>query len=324
MRKSSSPNDPLPPTLLFKPLNIISPFLVELFNLSFKSSTVPKFFKHASIKPILKKSKKDTNEPSHYRPISLLPFISKVLEKLVASRLDQFIKDNHLDEEFQSGFKSSHSTESALLKVTNDMRRASDNNQLSLLALLDLSSAFDTIDHQILLTRLSSSLGIQGPALAWICSYITDRSQSVHFNGSSSSPKPLLYGVPQGSVLGPLLFRLYMLPLGKIIQSNDFSFHCYADDTQIYINSSPKELNSSINKLQNCYISLANWLSTNFLKLNDQKTEIVLIGPENLRNKIQINSINLGNTNIKLSTGARNSGVYCEESLSFKDHISNV
>ncbi len=149
-----------------------------------------------------------------------------------------------------------------------------------MLVLLDLSAAFDTIDHDILIDRLQNYTGIQGQALRWFRSYLSDRYHFVYLNGESSQLSPVKYGVPQGCVLGPLLFSLYMLSLGNIIRKYGISFHCYADDTQLYISTRPDET-SKLSKLTECVKNIKDWMTSNFLLLNSDKTEILLIGPKN-------------------------------------------
>ncbi len=172
----------------------------------------------------LKKQQLDPKDLVNYRPISNLPFLSKILEKVVSSQLYSFLEKNDICEDFQSCFRPYHSTETALIRVTNDLLLSSDRGCISLLVLLDLNAAFDTIDHNILLNRLENFVGISGSALAWFKSYLSDRHQFVAVNEEVSYRSQVQYGVPQGSVLGPLLFTLYMLPLGNIIRNTGLAF----------------------------------------------------------------------------------------------------
>ncbi len=157
--------------------------------------------------------------------------------------------------DFQSGFRQFNSTETALIRVTNDLLLSYDRGCISLLVQLDLSAAFDNIDHNILLNRVEIFVGISGSALAWLKSYLSDRHQFVAVNEEVSYRSQVKYGVPQGSVLGLLLFMLYMLPLGNIIRKHGVSLHRYADDTQLYISLRPGETHQ-IEKLTECIVDI--------------------------------------------------------------------
>ncbi len=230
---------------------------------------------------------------------------------------------NDIYEEFQSGFRPRHSTETALVKITNYLLLASDQGCISLLVLLDLSAVFDTIDHDILIDlRLQNYTGIQGQALRWFRSYLSDRYHFVYLNREASQLSPVKYGVPQGSVQGPLLFSLYMLLLGNIIRKYGISFHCYADDTQPYISTRPDET-SKLSKLTECVKNIKYWMTNNFLLLNSDKTEILLIGPKNSTQNILDHNLQLDGCTVTSST-VKQLGVILDSSLSFENHISHV
>ena len=197
--------------------------------------------------------------------------MAKILEKIISSQLLTHLSNHNLLEKFQSGFRALHSTETALVKVTNDLLMTLDAGEPAILVLLDLSAAFDTVDHSILLSRLESWVGLGASALQLMRSYLSDRSVAVEIGNASSSATPLIHGVPQGSILGPLLFSIYMLPLGQIIRKHNIQFHCYADDTQLYLplNSSDPNCLATLNA---CLADLQTWMSANFLQLNADKS----------------------------------------------------
>uniref|UniRef100_A0A669CNN6 Reverse transcriptase domain-containing protein n=1 Tax=Oreochromis niloticus TaxID=8128 RepID=A0A669CNN6_ORENI len=267
--------DPIPTKLLKEVLPLINASILNMINLSLIIGYVPQAFKLAVVKPLLKKPSLDPAVLANYRPISNLPFISKILERVVVKQLTDHLQRSGLFEEFQSGFRAHHSTETALVKVTNDLLMASDSGLISVLVLLDLSAAFDTVDHNILLERLEHAVGITGTALQWFVSYLSNRLQFVHVNGESSSHTKVNYGVPQGSVLEPVLFTLYMLPLGSIIRRHSIHFHCYADDTQLYLSMKPGNTHQLV-KLQECLKDIKTWMAANFLLLNSDKTEVIV------------------------------------------------
>lgn len=219
-----------------------------IFEIGFSFTTV---FKTAIFKPLLKKENTDSSVISNYGPISNLPFLSKIVLKIVMKRLNDFLLDNDVFEKFQSGFGAQHSTETALVKVVNDLRMNTDQKKLSVLVLLDLSAAFDTIDHNILLDRLENWVGLSDTVFKWFGSYLTGRQLYGAMGDRTSEKMDLTYGVQQGSVLGPVLLSLYMLTLSNIIRNPNINFHNYADDTQLYISVSSNDY-SSIDKLITC------------------------------------------------------------------------
>ncbi len=173
---------------------------------------VPKPFKLAVIKPLIKKPKLDPCELANYRPISNLPFMSKILEKVVSAQLCSFLLKNDIYEEFQSSFSPRHSTETALVKITNDLLLASDKGCISLLVLLDLSASFDTIDHDILIDRLQNYTGIQGQALRWFRSYLSDRYHFVYLNGESSLITSKVWSTTRICPRSSVVFIIYVAP----------------------------------------------------------------------------------------------------------------
>lgn len=269
------------------------------------------------MQPLLKKKNLDL-DLSNFRP--KLPFISKVLEKAVFNQLQEFLDQANIGELFQSGFKPLHSTETALLKVFNDLLLNLDSGNCAILILLDLTAAFDTVDHTILLSRLERCVGIKGSALEWFKSYLADRSFCMQLGQFSSSVAPLTFRVPQGSVLGPLLFSLYMLPLRSIFRKHGIPFHCFADDVQVYL---PLKVHSkeSLDAMFNCMRDIKTWMALNFLKLNENKTEIVLFGRPDL---VQVLANSLGPLAPNIGSQVRNLGVIIDGALRLDKQVRSV
>ena len=246
--------NPIPTALLKQILPSIAALIADIINTSLRDGMVPESFKRALVKPLLKKPGLELLE-KNYRPVSNLSYISKLVEHVMAAQLVTHIKRHGMMEAHLSAYHSSHSTETALLKVKTDIIQALDNQEVACLILLDLSAVFDTIDHDILLNRLKSRFAVTGVVLKWLGSYLKDRSQVVEIGvplsgDSRSELAKLRLDIPQGCVLGPIRFTIYTVPIGNICRKHQVVFHLYADDTQIYLSFRPRYHPPNMNVLQ--------------------------------------------------------------------------
>ena len=227
----------------------------------------------------------------------------------------------------QSSYRQFHSTETALIKVMNDILLKMNSQHVTLLILLDLSAAFDTVDHQILLERLSDEVGIHGTALNWFRSYLSNRSQRVSVHGVFSRPFDLNCGVPQGSCLGPLLFIIYVSKLFKIVEHYLPDAHCFADDTQLYLSFKPlgdTAQADAIQAMEKCIDAVRKWMIQDRLMINDDKTEFLLVGTRQQLEKLYSCSIIVGNNRISPSPCVKNLGSWFDSNLSMTDHINKA
>ena len=241
------------------------------------------------------------------------------------SRIQSHLSSNSLSSSFQSAYRIFHSTETTLLKIHNDLILAMDRGEVTSLILLDLSAAFDTVDHSIFLTRLQNWFGLDGLSLNWFTSYLSSRSQAVSINDSISAFSTLSCGVPQGSVLGPLLFTLYTTPLGSVISKNSLKYHLYADDTQLYISFTPTNSALCLETLTTTFTDILSWMNLNKLLLNPSKTEFLLIGTKQQRLKFSdLTNLSLSNDIIPVSSSAHNLGFIFDSDMSFSEQINSV
>ena len=315
--------DPLPSWLLKECVDELSPIVTSIVNASLNHAIVPLSLKTALIRPLLKKSGLDKEVLKNYRPVSNLSFISKVLEKVVAKRLDDHMLDNNLYSSVQSAYRERHSTETALLKVQSDILTALDSGSGAVLLMLDLSAAFDTIDHSILLSRLNSLYGISGDALDWFKSYLSNRVQRVIIGDTVSECKNLNFGVPQGSVLGPKIYCMYTKPISDIIAGHGLSHHCYADDTQLYIAiEHSANLHSELLRMERCVADIRNWMRHNMLKLNDDKTELIVFASRYNQHLYSDASMMIGNTTVVCEPQVKNLGVIFDQVMSMRQHVN--
>lgn len=314
--------DPIPTWLLFQHLDELRPVLLWMVNLALRDG-LPATHKKSTVTPLLKKKGADPDSMGNYRPVSCLPFVAKLTEKAVSFQLMNYLEAHGMLDPRQSAYRRHHSCETAVLTVLNDSLLAMDNKEVTLLVLLDLSSAFDSVDHSILSNRLRSC-GIQGHVHHWIMNYLAKRTQCVSVKDCSSQAAPLTCGVPQGSVLGPLLFLIYLTGLRDAIAPSAIHYMLYADDLQLYISSSVAMLPVSIAMMQDCVVRLKQWFAASLLTLNDAKTECILLGTPALLEKCSLTHINLGDAVIPISPSVRDLGVMLDSSLNLKTHVSKV
>ena len=317
--------DPIPTKLLKECAAIISPYIADVVNLSLQSGKVPKALKIGYIHPLLKKPSLDPECLQNYRPVSNLPYLSKLLERVAFSRLYDYLQENDLLDNHQSAYRANHSVETLLVNLSNNILTEMDVGRITAVVLLDLSAAFDTVDHRILVNVLSS-IGIRDHALEWFMSYLDERQQLVCVNHERSDPVKLSCGVPQGSVGGPLLFSLYITRLKQVLQQHDVKYHCYADDIQIYASFLPNQNDASrtVKLLEACVKDVQTLMNSNSLKLNDSKTELILLGSKSNLAKIQSFNISISDSVISPSSQCRNLGVMLNSSMSLSTHVSSI
>lgn len=324
----TSPNktcglDPAPTWLVKKCIHELLPIITQIINCSMAAGCFPHQFKTALIKPIIKKPHLDVETLKNYRPVSTLHFISKVLEKTVSKRLEEHLQDQQLHDEYQSAYRSCHSTETAVLKLHNDIVSSLDQGRCTVLVSLDLSAAFDTVDHNILINRLEC-IGIQHIALQWFKSYVRNRTYQVAINDTHSTSHDLTCGVPQGSVLGARLYTIYTQPMTHIFRKHNVRYHCYADDTQVYIHcdNNVPAINTAIRLLEDCIRDVIIWMCTSTLKINEEKTEfIIFTAKQPFRNDM---SITIGPHIIQNIEHIKVLGIMLDTSLTLDNQINAV
>jgi retron-type reverse transcriptase len=289
--------------------------LLYIINLVLATGIFPDNLKQSRVTPIIKDG--DKSECGNYRPISVILAIAKVLEMLISDQLALYLNDNNIIVKQQSGFQKYHSTETALLHVTDQYLFNMDKGILNGVLFLDLKKAFDTVDHQILLSKLKT-YGIAGVALNLFKSYISNRIQKCTIQGIDSQPNKVTCGVPQGSNLGPLLFSIYINDLPNCLEETKASM--FADDTNI--SASGSSLLEIQNKLNNDLSNVNTWLEANKLTLNAEKTEFMLIASKRKLKRFSGNpNITIGNYNIKEVKNKKVLGIVLDEELKWGEHI---
>ncbi|RLU25270.1 hypothetical protein DMN91_003363 [Ooceraea biroi] len=261
----------------------IMPVLTHIYNWSLSYGVFPTIWKAALVIPLLK-----TKTPTllqHFRPISILCCISKALERLVADQIVEYMEQRGLDP-FQYAYRKGHSTQTALIKVLDNVRCAMDKRMITVVVFFDFTKAFDCVSNKILIEKLRS-LNFSNSVLRWICSYLENRTQAVReLSGRNMSPFVCIHAdVPQGSVLGPLLFLIYLLDLRNALQHSDYNL--YADDLTIYCHCHPRDLRHAIELINEDIRDISEWANANNLRLNPSKTKAMLLGTARYLNGIK-------------------------------------
>ena len=296
--------------------------IADIVNKSFEAGVFPSRWKMALVKPLPKVN--IPSGPSDFRPISLLPAISKIMEKIAVKQMIEHLKSKMLLDKHQSAYKRNHSTLTALLNICDDIYDALENTEVTILVLLDYSKAFDCANHQLILAKLQK-YGFHKDALKWMQSYLTNRSQKVCTEEDSSPWKCMINGVPQGSILGPLLFTILISDIKLVIKNG--KYHLYADDTQLYYKCKVNNISETIKKINSDLDGISDFSTRNCLKLNNDKSNYIIIGShQNLvkLSKMTLPPVKIGNIPIERKNQVKNLGVIFDDTLSWDKHINKT
>lgn len=307
-----------------KMIGIVLPYCIDtvrhVFNESINTGIFPDVWKTADIIPLPKVTNPATF--NDLRPISILPTFSKMFEKIIGWQVTDYLEENQILPAVQSGFRQKHSTGSALLKVVDDIATAFDNSFSTVLVLLDQSKAFDLVHFDLLLAKMSY-IGFGHSTLLWFYNYLNGRKQRVKIhNEICSQLLPTTSGVPQGSVLAPILFSIFTFDLPKAVKYSQL--HLYADDMQLYKTCSDINAATSITLMNTDLDNVFHWCSNNGLRLNPTKTVAICIGPDRQKNTICNENILVNGMTIEWVSSVKNLGVYMDSSLCFNEHVNHV
>jgi hypothetical protein len=316
--KNSSGPDIFNIQLISKHILILTPLLCHIYNISISTGVFPKALKIAKVIPIYKKGVHTTM--GNYRPISLLSTFSKIFETIISSRLHSFFTKYRIFNDYQFGFRPKYSTKLALLNSVDEILLLLDQKHYVAGIFFDFAKAFDSIDHTILLKKLHH-YGIRGLMLKWLTSYLIGRTQFTSLNGHQSSKNDMTFGVPQGSVLGPLLFLIFINDIGNIPHLN-CNPKLFADDTNVFVHS--HTLNDLNNKCQLVIDKIADWVLANRLSFNYDKTCYMIFSPNQNNPTTVILNLSLNNHQVHKVSHSRYLGVTIDENLSWKPHIKEL
>ena len=260
---------------------------------------------------------------TNYRPIYNITFVAKITERFVAQQLQHFMEENRIYGIYHSAYRAHHSAETALVRIHNDIAQSIDSRRSVLLVLLDLGAAFDTINHNTLLRRLSG-YGLSGDVLAWLTSYLCNRTCVVRVKSGVSVVDTITTGVPQGTVLGPLLFNAYIAPLTTLLQKHNIHHHLYADDTQLYITFPPTDHTQALARMEACVQDAKAWLCDNGLVMNDNKSQAIVIRSSSLRTLTSLTRVKICGQLVDTSPVIQDLGFTIDSNLTMTSQLASV
>lgn len=321
----TSSNDPLPAFLIEDNIDELLPKICELVNISLTSGSIDGE-KTAHLTPLIKNQSLDSSSFGNYRPISNLSFISKLIERIVLRRLNKHLTENKLNIPLQSAYKKNHSCETLMVRIVNDLLIASDENKATVVMLLDLSAAFDTVYHPKLIKILKQEIGIQGTALKWFESFICGRCQKVKIQDYESEEIIIKFGVPQGSVLGPVLFNIYIRSIYNTVSDQKFHIHGFADDHQVYKSFvKQQEYNIMVKELPSLFANIDKWMSSHYLQLNAGKTEIIVFAKPSILSDLKIHgSFITSSACVRFVSNSKSLGVVLDSQLTMVPQIKRL
>jgi hypothetical protein len=321
----ATPLDAMPSTLLRLTVPLIVPILVCLTNNILQSGIFPTCLKVAMVTPIIKKPGADPSDLANFRPISNTSYFAKLVERVILKRLERHIYGNALLSDCQAGFRPANSTETAILHISNEIRVNFSRRRGTAALDMDMSAAFDLLLHSRLCSKLAIQHFITGTAASLLASFLADRQSCVVINGVSSRQLSTVTGVPQGCVLGPFLFNLYVNDLYCIISNRGLTPTAYADDTQISVNfdlANEDSLKQALHQLELCFTDdVIPWMRDNHMAINPGKSELIIFRNDGVQGT---SSIIIGGDTIISQPSVKLLGVTLDSSLTMLPHVSST
>ena len=317
MKSGSCGWDGLSPHIIKMTIQYFLHPLMHICNLSLLDGKFPNELKIAKVLPLYKGG--DDSQLVNYRPVSVLPVFSKVLERLMYDRIVNFLNDHNILYKFQFGFRKDHSTSIALMILVDRITKALSEGQYVVGVFIDFSKAFDTVNHDILLQKLWH-YGIRGLAYDWLSSYLNNRFQYVSFDGVESSYCRISCGVPQGSILGPLLFLIYINDMANV--SDELFTLLFADDTNTFLTGN--DVNQMIKIMNSELQKLVTWMQVNKLSLNVSKTHFIIFRSSKMKNPVFTERLTMNNVDLKQEIKTKFLGVIIDQKLSWGPHIDHI